>query len=86
MASRTAAVEGAVAEQVRRSLSGRRTDIRGIVFQLVLLLTLVLALAVLIVLLVDVSSTAIPVLLEDGGRIFTSGLSSLPRTPASATD
>ena len=78
MASRTVAVEGAVAEQVRRAISGRRTDVRGLVFQLLLLLTLVLALAVLIVLLVDVSRTAIPVLTEHGERIFSSGYSSLP--------
>ena len=78
MASRTATVEGAVAEQVRRALSGRRTDVRGIVFQLLLLLTLVLALAVLIVLLVDVSRTAIPVLMDRGEQIFSSGYSSLP--------
>ena len=78
MASRTVAVEGAVAEQVRRAISGRRTDVRGLVFQLLLLLTLVLALAVLIVLLVDVSRTAIPVVTEHGERIFSSGYSSLP--------
>ena len=78
MASRTVAVEGAVAEQVRRAISGRRTDVRGLVFQLLLLLTLLLALAVLIVLLVDVGRTAIPVLTEHGERIFSSGYSSLP--------
>ena len=78
MASRTVAVEGAVAEQVRRAISGRRTDVRGLVFQLLLLLTLVLALAVLIILLVDVARTAIPVLTENGERIFSSGYSSLP--------
>jgi phosphate transport system permease protein len=63
---------------VRRALSGRRTDVRGIVFQLLLLLTLVLAFAVLIVLLVDVSRTAIPVLMDRGEQIFSSGYSSLP--------
>ena len=78
MASRTVAVEGAVAEQVRRAISGRRTDVRGLVFQLLLLLTLILALAVLIVLLVDVSRTAIPVLTERGEQIFSNGYSSLP--------
>jgi phosphate transport system permease protein len=78
MAHRTAAVERRVADDVRRALAGRRIDLAGVVFQLLLLLTLVLALAVLIVLLVDVSSTAVPVLLEDGERVFTSGYSSLP--------
>ena len=78
MAGRTAAIEGAVSEQVRRSISGHRTDIRGMVFQFLLLLTLILALAVLIVLLIDVSRTAIPFLLDQGERVFTSGVSSLP--------
>jgi phosphate transport system permease protein len=78
MAARTAGVERAAVEQVRRALSGRRVDVAGVVFQLVLLFTLVLALAVLIVLLLDVSRTAIPVLAEHGERIFSSGYSSLP--------
>jgi phosphate transport system permease protein len=77
MAARVASVEAATAEQVRRSLAGRRTDVRGIVFQVLLLLTLVFALAVLIALLLDVSRTAVPFLLERGGRVFTSGYSSL---------
>jgi len=78
MATRVTAAESAAVAQVRRELSGRRTDVRGIVFELVLLLTLILALAVLIVLLLDVSRTAVPVLLDEGGRIFSSGLSTLP--------
>jgi phosphate transport system permease protein len=78
MATRVTAAESAAVAQVRRELSGRRTDVRGIVFELVLLLTLIRALAVLIVLLLDVSRTAVPVLLDEGGRIFSSGLSTLP--------
>jgi phosphate transport system permease protein len=78
MASRTAAVEDAVAAQVRRSLTGRRTDVGGIAFQGLLLLTLIFALVVLLVLLFDVARTAVPYLLENGERVFTSGNSSLP--------
>lgn len=78
MAARIESVSGATTAQVRRALSGRRADIAGIVFQLVLLLTLVIALAVLIVLLLDVTRTAVPYLLDRGGEVFTSGYSSLP--------
>jgi phosphate transport system permease protein len=78
MASRTAAVEDAVAAQVRRSLTGRRMDVGGIAFQGLLLLTLIFALVVLLVLLFDVARTAVPYLLENGERVFTSGNSSLP--------
>lgn len=78
MASRTVAVEEATAERVRAALSGRRADVRGFVFQFLLLLTLVFALAVLIVLLLDVTRVAVPFLLDRGGEVFTSGYSSLP--------
>jgi phosphate transport system permease protein len=78
MATRTTTAGSAAQEQVREALSGRRIDVRGIVFQLALLLTLVFALAVLIVLLLDVLRTAVPLLLERGEQIFTSGYSSLP--------
>jgi phosphate transport system permease protein len=78
MASRAVAAESAVSKQVRRQLAGTRVDMRDIVFQLLLLLTLVLALAVLIVLLFDVVRTAVPVLAARGGQIFESGYSSLP--------
>ena len=78
MASRTIAPREAAREQVARALSGRRSDVSGMVFQFLLLLTLVLALAVLIVLLVEVARTAIPVLQERSGVIFESGYSSLP--------
>ncbi len=78
MSSRTATAERAAIDRVRAALTGRKADIRGFVVQLVLLLTLVFALAVLIVLLMDVSRTAIPFLLDRGSEVFTSGYSSLP--------
>jgi phosphate transport system permease protein len=78
MSSRTATVERAATERVRVALTGRKADVRGYLFQFLLLLTLVFALAVLITLLLDVSRTAIPFLLDRGGEIFTSGYSSLP--------
>jgi phosphate transport system permease protein len=78
MAARVEAVGTASTEQVRRALSGRRADIGGIVFQLLLLFTLVFALAVLLILLLDVARTAIPYLLDRGSEVFTSGYSSLP--------
>lgn len=78
MGTRTASVRNATREEVQRVLAGRRSDIGGIVFRLALLLTLVFALAVLIVLLVDVSRTAIPTIAERGDQVFGSGYSSLP--------
>jgi phosphate transport system permease protein len=77
-AVRVESAADAATEQVRRALSGRRADVWGFVFQLLLLFTLVVALAVLIVLLLDVARTAIPYLRERGGEVFESGLSSLP--------
>lgn len=77
MAVRVEAPSHAASEQVRRALSGRRADVAGAVFQLVLLLTLLFALAVLIVLLLDVARTAVPYML-DRPEVFTSGYSSLP--------
>ena len=78
MAVRVETASAAATEQVRRALSGRRADVWGFVFQLLLLFTLVFALAVLVVLLVDVARTAIPYLRDRGGEVFESGLSSLP--------
>lgn len=78
MASRTAGLEDAAREQVRRALTGRRSDVGSVVFRLGLLLTLVFALAILIVLLLDVARTAVPTLVERGGQILRSGYSSLP--------
>lgn len=78
MAVRVESAASATTEQVRRALSGRRADVWGFVFQLLLLLTLVFALAVLVILLLDVARTAIPYLRERGGEVFETGLSSLP--------
>lgn len=78
MAVRTTTARDAARDRVRAGLSGRRVDVRGVVFQVALLLTLVFALAVLIVLLLDVLRTAVPLLLERGGQILSSGYSSLP--------
>jgi phosphate transport system permease protein len=78
MSSRTVTAERAAIEQVRAALTGRRADVRGFIFQLLLLLTLVFALAVLMILLLDVSRTAIPFLLDRGSEVFASGYSSLP--------
>ena len=77
-AVRVETASSAATEQVRRALSGRRADVWGFLFQLLLLFTLVFALAVLVVLLVDVARTAIPYLRERGGGVFESGYSSLP--------
>jgi phosphate transport system permease protein len=68
----------ATAEEVRRAISGQGRDAGSIAFRLMLLLSLVLALAVLITLLARVALTAVPVLLDRGGVIFSSGYSSLP--------
>ncbi|MGZ8585062.1 MAG: phosphate ABC transporter permease PstA [Actinomycetota bacterium] len=78
MASRTIAPTDAAREQVRRALAGRRSDVGGTIFRVLLLLTLILALAVLIVLLFDVTRTALPVIEDRGGTIFEAGYSSLP--------
>jgi phosphate transport system permease protein len=78
MATGSAAIQAATTEQVRQAIAGRRIDIRGLVFQVLLLLTLVFALAVLMVLMIDVARTAIPYLLDRGGGFFTSAYSSLP--------
>ena len=68
----------AVGDEVRRSLTGNRRDLREMLFRLMLLLTLIVALAVLLSLLFEVVRTAIPVLRDRGGQIFESGYSSLP--------
>jgi phosphate transport system permease protein len=78
MAERTTTARSATREEVRQALSGRHFDLKGFVFQFALLLTLVFALAVLIILLLDVLRIAVPLLLERGEQILTSGYSSLP--------
>ena len=78
MASRMLAPRGVARDEVRRALSGKRTDTSGTIFKLLLLLTLIIALAVLIALLLEVAVAAIPVLADRGSSFFTSGYSSLP--------
>ena len=78
MAVRVEAANSAATERVRRALSGRRADVWGLVFHVLLLFTLVFALAVLVVLLLDVARVAIPYMLDRGSELFTSGYSSLP--------
>jgi phosphate transport system permease protein len=77
MATRVESIETTASEQVRRALSGKRADVAGAIFQLLLLFTLVVALAVLLVLLADVARTAIPYIRERGTEVFTSTYSSL---------
>jgi phosphate transport system permease protein len=63
---------------VSRSLTRTSPDIRGIVFELVLLASLLFSLAVLAVLLVDVTTRALPVFTERGMDFLTSPLSADP--------
>ncbi len=60
---------------VRRQLEGRRTDVWGLVFQTLLLVSLVLTLAILIVLLLDVIPGAVAVFSDRGAAFLTSPLS-----------
>jgi len=62
----------------RALLRGRRSDVRGIVFQLALLVALLLALAVLLVLLWQTLQDGASVFAERGVDFLTSGVSSLP--------
>jgi phosphate transport system permease protein len=73
-----AVVSPAVGEDVRASLVGKRRDLREIVFQLILLLSLIIALAVLLTLIFEVIRAAIPVFQARRGEIFQTGYSSLP--------
>jgi phosphate transport system permease protein len=69
----------AVATQVqRRSLTGRGTDWRGLIFQGLLALTLLFSLTVLVVLLLDVVLRSVPVFAERGADFLTSEVSSRP--------
>jgi len=74
----TQSVRAATAEEVRRAIAGRGRDRKGMIFQLLLLLTLVIAMAVLLALLFEVTRTALPVLRDRGGVVFSNGYSSLP--------
>lgn len=69
----------AVDEVVRAALTGKGSrDVRGIVFQLLLLFTLLFTLGILFALLFDVFRQAIPVFRDRGLDFVTSGLSSRP--------
>jgi phosphate transport system permease protein len=68
----------AAAEAVRRALTGRKTDLRGVVFQVALVAALLVGVAVLVTLLVDVFNRGYGVLQERGTDFLTSNLSSLP--------
>jgi phosphate transport system permease protein len=70
----SSAIAGSVALSLRRT----RPDITGMVFQLLLLLSLLFSLAVLAVLLVDVGARAMPVFETRGVDFLTSPLSSDP--------
>ncbi|MCE7885849.1 MAG: phosphate ABC transporter permease PstA, partial [Actinobacteria bacterium ATB1] len=69
----------AVDEVVHAALTGKGSrDVRGIVFQLLLLFTLLFTLGILLALLFDVFRQAIPVFRDRGLDFVTSGLSSRP--------
>jgi phosphate transport system permease protein len=68
----------ATREAVRRALTGRKADLRGGLFRLLLLGSLFVALAVLLVLLFDVFRSALPVLSDRGTSFLANGTSSLP--------
>jgi phosphate transport system permease protein len=74
-----AAPEGA-RSTVDLMLRGRRADVRGRVFQALLLLTLLAALAVLLLLLWTTWAKAYPVFRERGLGFVTSNLSALPQS------
>jgi phosphate transport system permease protein len=63
---------------VRRTMLGKRRDVRGFVFEVFLLLALLVSLTVLVVLIADVFSDAWSVFAERGVGFVQSGISSLP--------
>lgn len=74
----TSISSSATSRSVQRSLDRTRPDVTGIVFEVLLLLTLLFSLAVLAVLLFDVTTRAAPVFAERGLDFFTSPLSADP--------
>lgn len=76
MASIVASSETSAA--VQRAISGHRTDWKGSIFKLLLLLSLIISLGVLITLLLRVVSDAAPVFQERGVSFLTSNTSALP--------
>jgi phosphate transport system permease protein len=63
---------------VQRTLAGQGPDWRGLLFALLLLLSIVATLAILVFLLIDQLSRGLPVYQERGLDFLTSGLSSRP--------
>ena len=78
MAQGGAARTSPAMEAVLHGLSGRRFDVGGVAFVVILFLALLLALAVLVTLILDVASEAAPAFRERGTDLLTSNLSSLP--------
>lgn len=72
----TASERFATADVVKKSLQGKRFELREVLFQVVLLLALLTSLLILLVLIGDVVSKGLPVLLDRGGNFVTSGISS----------
>jgi phosphate transport system permease protein len=67
----------ATARSVELAIRGRKSDLRGRMFQSALLLTLLLSLGVLVTLLVTILQDALPVFRERGLDFITSGTSSI---------
>ena len=63
---------------VSRELQGRKTDVKGMMFHLLLLLSLLLSLAALVVLLVEVTAGSIEVFRSRGTQFLQANVSSLP--------
>src|SRR5215204_122020 len=76
--STIASASSVSAARVREGLVSSKRDIWGIVFQVILLLSLLSSLVVLLVLLSDVLSKALPVYQDRGLDFLTSPLSSNP--------
>jgi phosphate transport system permease protein len=74
----TTVSSAATSSSVAHALRGSRRDTTGLVFQVLMLLSLLFTLAVLLILLADVLSKALPVFADRGTGFFTSLLSSNP--------
>ena len=78
MADRGALASPTTVDMVRQSIRGRGLDVRGRVFQGLLLTALLVSFAVLVTLLADIIAAAAPVLGERGVDFINSNVSSLP--------
>jgi phosphate transport system permease protein len=74
----TSISSSATSRSVQRSLDRTRPDVTGIIFEILLLMTLLFSLTVLAVLLFDVTTRAGPVFAERGLDFFTAPLSADP--------